>query len=144
MNDRRPVFKILSSKDIPEISILGQQLNPSLSTDQILGRLTQMFEYPNYRCFGLYIGQELMGIVSGWITVRLYSGKQIELDNAIIESSVQSQGLGKFFFDSVEAWAKQNQCCTIELNTYIENSKSHKFYFKEGYSILGFHFQKQT
>ncbi len=42
----------------------------------------------------------------------------------------------------IELWAKNNDCKTIELNTYVQNEKSHKFYFNQGFHILGFHFQK--
>ena len=42
-----------------------------------------------------------------------------------------------------ENWAKENDCKTIELNSYVQNSKSHKFYYNLGYAILGFHFQKK-
>lgn len=135
-------FKLLSIQDIQEIAILGQQLNPSLGIGDVRDYLIQMFEFQSYQCFGLYIGQQLAGIASGWITVRLYSGKQLELDNVIIDSEMQSKGLGKFFFNSIKNWAKANKCSTIELNTYVKNARSHKFYFSLGYSILGFHFQK--
>ncbi len=136
-------FAVLTEKDIPEISILGQQLNPQLSLEQIQGYLQEMFQFSTYNCFGLYQNQKLVGISSGWITIRLYSAKQLEVDNVIIDNTLQSRGLGKFFFEFIENWAKQNGCKTIELNTYTQNSKSHKFYFNLGYSIIGFHFQKR-
>jgi len=60
----------------------------------------------------------------------------------VIDSLHQSKGLGKLFFGFIENWAKKNEYKTIELNTYVQNSKSHKFYYNLGYSILGFHFWK--
>jgi len=135
-------FEILTVKNIAEISVLGQQLNPKMTLEQIQNLLNEMFTLPTYRCFGLFLNKKLVGISSGWITVRFYSGKQLEVDNVIIDNSLQSKGLGKQFFDFIENWAKENSCETIELNTYVQNSKSHKFYFNLGYSILGFHFWK--
>lgn len=135
-------FKILSIKELNEISVLGQQLNSKLTLEQIQLYLSQMFEQPNYICFGVYFNEKLIGISSGWTTVRFYSGKQLEVDNVIIDSNVQSKGIGKQFFQFIENWAKENDYKTIELNTYVQNSKSHKFYFNLGYSILGFHFWK--
>lgn len=135
-------FKILSIKELNEISVLGQQLNSKLTLEQIQLYLSQMFEQPNYICFGVYLNEKLIGISSGWTTVRFYSGKQLEVDNVIIDSHVQSKGIGKQFFQFIENWAKENDYKTIELNTYVQNSKSHKFYFNLGYSILGFHFWK--
>lgn len=135
-------FKILSIKELNEISVLGQQLNSKLTLEQIQLYLSQMFEQPNYICFGVYFNEKLIGISSGWTTVRFYSGKQLEVDNVIIDLNVQSKGIGKQFFQFIENWAKENDYKTIELNTYVQNSKSHKFYFNLGFSILGFHFWK--
>ena len=135
-------FEILTVENIAEISVLGQQLNPKMTLEQIQNLLNEMFTLPTYRCFGLFLNKKLVGISSGWITVRFYSGKQLEVDNVIIDNSLQSNGFGKQFFDFIENWAKENSCETIELNTYVQNSKSHKFYFNLGYSILGFHFWK--
>ena len=135
-------FEILTVENIAEISVLGQQLNPKMTLEQVQNLLSEMFTLPTYRCFGLFLNKKLVGISSGWITVRFYSGKQLEVDNVIIDNSLQSKGLGKQFFEFIENWAKENSCETIELNTYVQNSKSHKFYFNLGYSILGFHFWK--
>jgi len=135
-------FKILTKNNLEEISILGQQLNSKLTLEETKNYLNQMFEFDNYRCFGLLVNGKLVGISSAWTTIRLYSGKQLEVDNVIIDNTLQSRGLGKQFFEYIENWAKNNNYKTIELNTYVQNSKSHKFYFNLGYSILGFHFWK--
>ena len=136
-------YKTLTKNDIEEIAILGQQLNPKLTSKQIKTYLLQMFEFETYTCFGVFLNDKLVGISSAWTTVRLYSGKQLEVDNVVIDSSQQSKGLGKMFFEFIENWAKKNKYNTIELNTYVQNSKSHKFYYNLGYSILGFHFWKR-
>lgn len=102
-----------------------------------------MFTYNHYKCFGLYKDRDLIGVSSGWITVRLYSGKQLELDNVVIDENIQSSGMGTYFLNQIESWSKAEGFETIELNTYINNSRSHKFYFNQGYKIIGYHFQKQ-
>jgi GNAT superfamily N-acetyltransferase len=135
-------FKILSAKNIAEIALLGQQLNSKLTIQEVEQYIEEMFTFSTYNCFGLYQKEKLIGISSGWITIRLYSGKQLEIDNVIIDGSLQSKGLGKIFLSYIEDWATKNDCKTIELNTYVQNSKSHKFYFNSGFSILGFHFWK--
>ncbi len=128
-------FKILSKNEIEEIGFLGQQLNPKLTFEQTIVNLKQMFDFKTYTCFGIFQNDKLVGISSGWTTVRLYSGKQLEVDNVIIDKTLQSKGIGKHFFECIENWAKQNEYKTIELNTYVQNSKSHKFYFNLGYTF---------
>ena len=134
--------KLLQKEDLSQIINLTKLLNPAISISDLESRQIQMFEFENYKCFGLFEGDKLIGIASGWITVRLYSDKQLEVDNFIIDNTIQSKGYGKSFLIEIESWAKTNDCKTVELNTYVQNSRSHKFYFNQGYSILGFHFQK--
>jgi GNAT superfamily N-acetyltransferase len=136
-------FRILTADYIHEIAVLGQQLNPSLTLQETKDYLIQMFEFEHYTCFGVFKESQLIGISSAWTTVRLYCGKQLEVDNVIIDPTIQSQGIGKLFFEYIETWAKDHDYKTIELNTYIQNAKSHKFYFNLGYSNLGLHFLKK-
>ena len=136
-------FKILTSRDIAEMAILGQQLHPKLTLAQVENYLTQMFTFSNYVSFGVFLNHKLVGTSSAWTTIRLYSGKQLEVDNVIIDNTLQSKGIGKKLFEYIETWARERDYQTVELNTYVQNSKSHKFYFNQGYSILGFHFGKR-
>ena len=136
-------FSLIDRERIDEIVMLGCQLNPSIAEEMIRSRAHEMFEYSNYHCFGMTDNEKLIGIMGGWLTTRLYSGKQLEIDHVVVSQSKQSQGLGAKFLKYVEEWAKENGCLTIELNAYVANDRSHKFYFAHGYSILGFHFQKK-
>lgn len=136
-------FKLLTIEQLTEIAALGQLLNPKLSKIEVESYQKEMFQFPTYQCFGLFKNEKLIGISSGWITIRYYSGKQLEVDNVIIDPRLHSKGFGKVFFEHIESWAKANDCETIELNTYVQNSRSHKFYHNLGYSILGFHFLKR-
>lgn len=121
---------------------LTLQLNPDLDKDILSKRQRAMFEFENYYCFGCFEQDQLIGISSGWMTVRLYSGKQLEIDNFVMDVSIHSKGHGKQFLELIEVWCKTQDCETVELNTYVSNYRSHKFYFNQGYKILGFHFQK--
>ena len=144
MNLNDVILKELFESDIADIVHLAKQLNPNKSIEVLNISIIEMFRFSNYHCFGLYHNKILVGISSCWITVRFYSGKQIELDNVIIDDKYRSSGIGRKFLELIEIWAKERSCNTIELNTYVQNSRSHKFYFNLGYSILGFHFQKHV
>jgi GNAT superfamily N-acetyltransferase len=135
-------FRELTKNDSAAIVPLANKLHPHKPAAEISAYLADMFTFPTYHCFGLWQHGKLVAVSNGWITVRFYSGKQLEVDNVIVDPDIRSQGVGKYFFQQIQAWAQQHDCKTIELNTYVQNSKSHKFYFNEGYAILGFHFQK--
>ena len=135
-------FRELTIRDSKTIVPLANKLHPATAPEIIRAYLAEMFNLPTYQCFGLWQNGKLVAVSNGWITVRFYSGKQLEVDNVIVDADLRSQGVGKYFFVCIQDWAVQHNCKTIELNTYVQNSKSHKFYFNEGYVILGFHFQK--
>lgn len=136
-------LQLLDSSHVPVIMPLVVELNKKDSHGVQQARLQRMFEMNNYNCFGWFEGEELIGVSGGWITERLYSGKQLELDHVVVNPILRSQGIGAAFLAEIENWAKAQGCLTVELNTYVRNAASHKFYFDKGYQILGFHFQKK-
>lgn len=136
-------MKLLTINNLPEILKLTQQLNPNLALSELERRQKLMFEFDTYKCFGIYDDQELIGLSSGWITVKLYSDKQLEIDNFVISESHRGKGFGKQLIQYIEIWSIENNCKTVELNAYVFNEKAHQFYTKEGYSKIGFHFQKK-
>ena len=136
-------FRVLTASDLDTIAQLANKLHPHMELATVRAYLQEMFQLPTYYCFGLYQDGKLIAMSNGWITIRIYSGKQLEVDNVIVDPDLRSKGVGKCLFEHIDAWAIANGCKTIELNTFVQNAKSHKFYFNEGYKILGFHFQKQ-
>ena len=135
-------FQILNPSEMDLIVPFVKDLNPELELQSIEQNQKEMFDIANYRCFGLFEFDNLIGICSGWITVRHYSGKQMEIDNVIITQAHRSKGYGKQFIEFIEQWSRDKGCHTIELNTYVTNTRSHKFYYDLGFKILGFHFYK--
>jgi len=135
-------FRVMTAASLDLIAPLANKLHPHLALATVRASMAEMFQFPTYYCFCVFQAGRPIALSNGWITVRIYSGKQLEVDNVIVDPDLRSQGVGKFFFVHIQDWAVQNDCKTIELNTFVQNSKSHKFYFNEGYKILGFHFQK--
>ena len=141
--EKKLSLQCLGTQHFDEILSLTKLLNPGLDKKTLTNRLEAMLQSSNYKCFGLIEEGTLIGLSGCWVTVRLYSGKQLELDNVIISNKLQSKGYGKHFLELIQEWALENRCETVELKSYIENYRSHKFYFNQGFKILGFHFQKQ-
>lgn len=132
-----------------------------LAKDQILSIIPLMMEYTenkidqvvleerfldmitqNYECVAMYDGERLIGIAGMWFMTRHYAGKSMEPDHVYITKTYQRKGLGKCFFKWMHSYAKNKGCKTSELNTYVQNYPSHKFYYNEGYAIYGYHFYK--
>lgn len=131
-----PPSEILSA--LPLLMLLNQDETKETLSERLLEMSTQ-----NYECVGVYDCEKLVGISGLWFQTRHYSGRSIEPDHVIIHQAYRNKGLGKLLFDWIDNYAKNKRCCAVELNTYVRNTASHKFYYNEGYEILGFHFVKR-
>ena len=64
----------------------------------------------------------------------------MEPDHVMIDPAYQNKGIGKQLFEWLFRYADENGIEATELNTYVNNHGSHKFYFNLGYIIKGYHF----
>lgn len=136
-------FKIINKSEINSIIPLVQKLTNHKYSNMILEERFAEMATQNYECAGVYDGDKLVGISGMWFCTRHYAGKSMEVDHVYIEDGYRSQGLGKQFFSWIYEYAKAKGYRSIELNTYVQNYPSHKFYYNEGFEILGYHFAKK-
>lgn len=135
-------IEVIQSKNILSILPLLSKLNTKTPKDLLKERVLEMSKLQNYECIGLFVDDKLVGISGLWYSTRHYIGKSVEPDHVIIDDGFRGQNLGKQFFSWINEHVKSKGCEAIELNAYVSNTKSHKFYYNEGYNIYGFHFLK--
>jgi GNAT superfamily N-acetyltransferase len=142
---------IVGQYRIAELTSLGQmlashdllvQLSPHITRNEYSVMLEDMLKH-GYRQVGVYDGEKCIGISGFWINTKLYSGKYVELDNVVIDKNYRSKGLGKLLCDWVLEEGRKAGCEMAMLDAYTENSEAHRFYFREGFFIRGFHFLKK-
>jgi GNAT superfamily N-acetyltransferase len=96
---------------------------------------------PNgYHQVAVFEGSRCIGLSGFWINTKLYCGKYIEPDHVVIDPEYRSRGIGKMLCDWIAAEGLKRGCGTALLDAYVENADAHRFYFREGYRIKGFHF----
>jgi len=136
-------FKIIDKTEINSIIPLIQKLTNNKNSDELLKQRFAEMVTQNYECAVIYDGNKLIGVTGLWYCTRHYSGRSVEVDHVYIDDSYRSKGLGKQFFNWLYEYVKQKGYETMELNTYVQNYPSHKFYYNEGFQILGYHFLKK-
>lgn len=136
------IFTIIETAKILKIIPLMSLLNTKTPRELLEKRVLEMASLPHYECAALYVNDVLIGITGLWYSTRHYIGKTVETDHVFIEAEFRGQKLGKKFFDWIHEHVQHKGCEAIELNAYTNNTKSHKFYYNEGYQIYGFHFLK--
>jgi GNAT superfamily N-acetyltransferase len=133
-------FKIIPNTDLDLIIPLVFELNDSKVSTEVLKERFDEMKYQNYECAVILDGDIIIGVTGLWFCTRHYVGKAVELDHVYIRPNYRNQGLGKKFMDWIHNYVKEKGCNSMELNTYVQNYPSHKFYYNEGYEIWGYHF----
>ena len=121
---------------------LVKSLNPDIDEALLARRLEEMVGQ-GYQCAGAYQNGQLVGICGLWVATRFYCGKYLEPDNVVVHPDFRSLGVGQKLMAWVYDYARSLGCEVVELNSYVGSPRAHKFYFGEGFGILGFHFQKK-
>jgi GNAT superfamily N-acetyltransferase len=120
---------------------LIMQLDYQLDRETFASYLEEM-TIRGYKQLAVFEEENCVAIAGYWVTTKFYCGRYLELDNVIVNQTIRSKGIGKFVCDRLEEEARKFGCTTVVLDTYVKNDKAHKFYMREGYRIVGFHFIK--
>ncbi|MBV7269816.1 GNAT family N-acetyltransferase [Winogradskyella luteola] len=135
-------FKILPNNNLEIIIPLVFELNEGKVSQTVLKSRFDEMQHQNYECVVIFYRDEVIGVTGLWFCTRHYAGKSVELDHVYIKPKHRNKGLGKQFMDWIYTYVKEKDCNSMELNTYVQNYPSHKFYHNEGYEILGYHFYR--
>ncbi|MDB2414235.1 GNAT family N-acetyltransferase [Rickettsiales bacterium] len=74
-----------------------------------------------------------------WISYRFYCGKFLQMDNLVTDKNNISKGAGKEIVNWIKDLAKKENCKRIILDSYVENFDAHRFFYREGFIIRGYH-----
>ena len=115
------------------------EMYPSLDVVTYNKELDKMLPH-NYFQIGVFEEDECIGISGAWIGNKLWCGKYLEVDHIIVCSKHRSSGAGRLLLNFLKKIAQEEKCASLGLDSFTHNSQSHKFFFKEGFEIKGYHF----
>ncbi|MGX5820648.1 GNAT family N-acetyltransferase [Chitinophaga lutea] len=121
---------------------LLQQLNPHLLQEDYETMLRDMIP-ANYGQVVVLDGDKVVAVSGFWIATKIYSGKYIEMDNVVTDAAYRGKGIGKLLVDWICQRGAEAGCVMMMLDAYAANKEAHRFYYREGFHIAGFHFLKQ-
>jgi len=137
----RVSFRLLVTEELPTILPFIATLNPSLPAAVLEQRLGQMIT-KGYRCLGGFDGEALVAICGLWGGTKFYCGRYMEVDNVFVQPAHRSSGIGQQMMAAVETLAHQEGCDVLMLDTYVTNTRSHKFYASQDFETIGYHMNK--
>ena len=141
--DRQLVIRELETVELPRILPLIQTHNPDIDPGELRRRLEAMIPH-GYHCIAAIQEDQIVGVAGYWLGVRLWCGEYMDVDNVVVAPELRSQGIGSKMMDWLHRRAKDLGCRLVVLDSYVTYSGAHRFYFREGYQILGFHFTREV
>ena len=135
------IIKLDTVEEMLKYHELLQLMYPEMQKNDYERKLTEMLKN-GYKQIAAFDHEACVGIAGYWINTRIYCDKYIDIDNVVVRTDFRSKSVGKAMMDWLENLARQEGCHHSILDAYVENRKAHKFYFREGYIIRGFHFLK--
>lgn len=76
------------------------------------------------------------------IVDNTHMGRKLYVDDLVTDEARRSTGVGRAMLEWLEAEARRNGCKSFELDSGTHRQQAHKFYFREGFTIIAFAFQK--
>lgn len=95
-----------------------------------------------WKCLGIFADGELLGIAGYIVNTRFYCGRYLYVDHFFVAEGHRSQNIGARLIGALNAVALSEGCEQMCLDTFVSNGRAQRFWFREGFQIVGFHFVK--
>ena len=135
-------FRIIEPSQILTIVPLLYKLNRGAISEETLKERALEMSQQSDEGLGIYDNAQLIGICGMWYQTRHYAGKSCEIDHVILKDEYRNQGIGGQMMEFIYEYVGEKQCNWVELNTYVDNYPSHKFYSNQDFIARGYHFIK--
>ena len=136
------IVEVKSDEEILATRAVMLQLRPHIAPDDYLPRVRRMMR-DGFRLAAV-VEDEVVRAVAGYRYLEmLYSGKMLYLDDLVTDSEARSAGHGRELIMWLQREAVANGCAEIHLDSRVDRAAAHRFYFRERFSIFGFHFAKR-
>ncbi|MCI9087023.1 MAG: GNAT family N-acetyltransferase [Clostridia bacterium] len=87
--------------------------------------------------------RKIVAILTAELQEKLHrDNKQLFIEDLIVDESYRSQGIGKALLQNAVDYARINNCNVVELTSYIDNEKAHKFYETNNFVKHSYKFKK--
>ena len=71
-----------------------------------------------------------------------YCGRRLEVDDLVTGAADRSEGFGAMILGWIEGRTRDLGCATVTLNSATHRLDAHRFYYRQHYGAIAFHFSK--
>ncbi|MEZ4792345.1 MAG: GNAT family N-acetyltransferase [Gelidibacter sp.] len=120
--------------DAKHIAELSAELGYPSSKEDTQSRLKKMLTSPDHCIYVAMEGDDVIGWVHGFCTMRVESDRFVEIGGLVIGQEHQKKGIGKKLVSQVCTWSQSKQCQTVRVRCNVIRTESHKFYERLGFT----------
>jgi GNAT superfamily N-acetyltransferase len=117
-----------------------RQLRANLPLDYVL-RMQQVFAN-GARMLVATENEQVAGVALWRLVENTYEGRRLYVDDLVTDEAQRSKGVGKLLLQHLESHARSIGCDVLVLDSGVQRSEAHHFYFREGMRIASFSFRK--
>ena len=136
------VREVASRDETRALFPVVRELRPHLSEVEFVSAVGRM-RAEGYRLAGAYRAGEPVGAAGFRLFEALYSGPQLYVDDLVVAETGRSAGLGRALVRWLEDEARRAGCAQLHLDSGVQRSEAHRFYFRERFAVTSFHFAKK-
>lgn len=117
-----------------------QQLRPHLTEAGYLEMVERMRRTEGFRLAAVVRDGGVCAVAGFRRLEMLYCGRILSVDDLVVDADVRSSGFGKLLLDWLKAEARADGCGQLHLDSRLSRTDAHRFYHREGFETLGYHF----
>ena len=134
--------KLISCEsEVDAIVPIMNELRPQYSEEQLKLKIVNLMDH-GYKIAYAHDGINVMSVGGFVFRENLALGKHVYLDDLVTNGRIRSQGAGKTLLNWIMRHAKTQGCTHISLDSHVTRFEAHRFYLREGFHIVGHHFEK--
>src|SRR5436190_2716650 len=117
-----------------------RELRPHIKAIDFSARVLHQ-QKEGYQLLFLELDSVVRSVAGFRILNLLFSGRTLYIDDLVTHDSDRSRGFGAALFDWLVAYAKEQGCEYLTLDSGVQRFAAHRFYLNRGMDITSHHFQ---
>ncbi|MDD8049019.1 MAG: GNAT family N-acetyltransferase [Thomasclavelia sp.] len=127
-------IKTATIKDVESIYLINKEsLGYDFDVNQTKKALDKILKDNTQRVFVAIEDKAIVGYIHARVYDSLYLQPLVNIVSLAVLNNYQGCGAGKALIENVEEWALNNKIYCIRLESGIERTKAHQFYYHLGY-----------
>jgi GNAT superfamily N-acetyltransferase len=138
------IVRIESDEEILSTREVMLQLRPHIRPDDYLPTVRRMMESDGYRLVAASRDGAVRAVAGYRLMEMLYCGRLLYVDDLVSDENARSAGYGRALIEWLRNEARAHGCAEIHLDSGVQRKDAHRFYFRERFTIAGYHFTAGT